>query len=52
MQPNHQIIDVTLLDALKEAKDESYLKHAPQLTTKVLHPDTFEKMDAKKAEAV
>lgn len=52
MQANHKIIDVTLLDALKEAEDGSFLKHAPQLTSKVLHPDTFEKMDAKKAEAV
>lgn len=52
MQANHRIIDVTLLNAMKEAEKGSFLKRAPRLTSKVLHPDTFNKMDGKKAEAV
>lgn len=49
---NHEVIDVTILDALKEAEDGAYSRHAPRLTLKVLHHDTFEKVDTKKAEAV
>lgn len=49
---NNQVIDIRILDALKEAENGAYLKHAPRLTSEVLHPDTFATMDARKAEAV
>lgn len=45
-------MDLGIIDALYEAEKCSPVWHAPDFSRRVLRPNTFEKMDTRKAEAV
>lgn len=52
LQARKAVGDLTIFMDLREVESTSLVKFAPDLTKKVLFPNTLDNMDAKKAEAV